>query len=31
MRTEAASDAATTIDLGTSEVSVSVEVRWSID
>ena len=31
MRTEAAADAATTIDLGTSEVSVSVEVRWSID
>lgn len=31
MRTEAAGDAATKIDLGTSEVTVSVEVRWSID
>jgi uncharacterized protein YggE len=31
MRTEAAADAATTIDLGTSEVTVTVEVRWSID
>lgn len=31
MRTEAAADAATTIDLGTSEVAVTVKVRWSID